>query len=130
MTVTEELPINLIRQLEDERYAAMLGRNLPALDRLLDSQLVYVHSSGASDTKESFLRNLLTGAVDYLRIDREERQIQVQGDTAVVLSSLSIDVSIQEVRRSVNASALAVWVNRPTGWCLLALHAGTAPATV
>ena len=40
-----------ITRLEDERYAAMVAKDIGTLERLLHPALVYMHSSGVADDK-------------------------------------------------------------------------------
>ena len=53
-----------IERLEDERYQAMLDKDAPTLERLLHPDLVYMHSSGVADSKESYINGLLSGVWD------------------------------------------------------------------
>ena len=58
MTPTET--IAHIAHLDRERVAALLAKDTPALNRLLDDELVYVHSTGVADSKQSYLEGLVT----------------------------------------------------------------------
>src|SRR5262245_45112446 len=44
-----------ILDLETRRIAAMVAKDIPALDSLLADNLSYTHSGGTTDTKASFL---------------------------------------------------------------------------
>ena len=55
------MTVSDIERLEDERYDAMLSKNVTALDRLLHEDLLYVHSSGVADSKGSYLAGLRDG---------------------------------------------------------------------
>jgi Domain of unknown function (DUF4440) len=48
---------------EDARYAAQIGNNFVALARLFADDLVYLHSSGAVDGKDSFIARLRSNAL-------------------------------------------------------------------
>ena len=54
-----------IMRLEDERYAAMLAKDVAALERLLHPDLVYMHSSGIADTKASYIAGVRDRVWDY-----------------------------------------------------------------
>ena len=71
--------IEEIKQLEDARYAAMLGKDIPVLERLLDDKLIYMHSTGVADTKSSYIEGLRTGVWDYREVDRTELRYQADG---------------------------------------------------
>ncbi len=116
-----------IVRLEEERYAAMLSKDVTALERLLDEDLVYMHSSGISDTKESYLRGLKDGVWDYLRISRTEQTVKVKGDIALVFNRLAISIKVRGVLKELDNRALAVWVRRDGAWRFLALQSGAVP---
>ena len=50
-----------ILALEDERYAAMCSGDFAALEAMLHDELLYIHSSGLTDTR---LRGLLPCALE------------------------------------------------------------------
>jgi len=116
-----------ILRLEDERYAAMLAKDVKALERLLDGELVYMHSSGVADTKESYIRGLREHVWDYQRIGRTEQTIKVSGDTALVFNRLAISIKVRGVQKELDNRALAVWVRRGGAWRLVALQSGAIP---
>src|SRR4051812_14811538 len=99
-----------IPRLEDERYAAMLGKDIPALERLLDDQLVYMHSSGVADTKESYIRGLRDKIWDYRKIERTDQTVTIRANTALVFNRLRISISIRGEHKELDNRALAVWV--------------------
>ena len=116
-----------IQKLEDERYAAMLAKDVRTLERLLDAELVYMHSSGVADSKESYIRGLRDGVWDYQRIGRSEQTVKVSGDTALVFNRLAISIKVRGVQKEMDNRALAVWVRRDGAWRLIALQSGAMP---
>jgi len=116
-----------ILRLEDERYAAMLAKDVKTLERLLDGELVYMHSSGVADTKESYLRGLRERVWDYQRIGRTDQTVKVSGDTALVFNRLAISIKVRGEQKELDNRALAVWVRRDGAWRLIALQSGAVP---
>ena len=116
-----------VERLEDERYAAMVAKDVAVLERLLDDELVYMHSSGAADTKQSYLRGLREGVWDYQRIDRSEQTVKLVGDAALVFNRLAIRIRIRGVQKDLDNRALAVWLRRGGAWRLVALQSGAVP---
>ena len=68
-----------IARLEDERYAAMLGKDAAALERLLHTDLVYMHSSGVADSKTSYIAGVRDRVWDYHRIGRSDQSVRPLG---------------------------------------------------
>lgn len=115
-----------IAALEDARYDAMLAGDIATLDRLLDPGLRYIHSSGGTDSKDSYLAGFASGHFRYRRIERSEQLIQPAGDAALVLNHLSIDILVGGVAKQVEARALAVWSRTSGAWKLLCVQSVAA----
>ncbi|MGQ0547517.1 MAG: nuclear transport factor 2 family protein [Betaproteobacteria bacterium] len=120
-------PAAEILRLEDERYGAMLAKDLKTLERLLDEELVYIHSSGVADGKESYLRGLREGLWDYQQIGRTEQSVKLAGDAALVFNRLAISIRVRGAQKELDTRALAVWVRRAGGWRLIALQSAALP---
>ena len=90
-----------IERLEDERYAAMLAKDVAVLQRLLHPDLVYMHSSGVADSKASYIEGLGNGAWDYRRIDRSDQTIRVHDGVAFVFNRLRIGIVMNADRAAV-----------------------------
>ncbi len=120
-----------IARLEDERYAAMLGKDIAALERLLHPDLVYMHSSGVADSKASYIAGVRDRVWDYHRIERSDQTVRLHGALAMVFNRLKIDLSVRGVAKSLDNRALAVWVAdggvATNPWRLIALQSGIAP---
>ncbi|MFM0658095.1 nuclear transport factor 2 family protein [Paraburkholderia sediminicola] len=116
-----------VQQLEDARYAAMVSKDIPTLERLLDDKLIYMHSTGVADTKSSYIEGLRTGVWDYQGIDRTEPRYQVDGDIVFVFGKLAIRMITRGTFKAFESRALAVWVRKPDGWRLLAVQSGAIP---
>ena len=69
---------------EDRRYEALIGPDLPALERLFHERLSYAHSSGVRDTKAEYLAKIADGYYDYRRLDHPVERVDVVGDTVVI----------------------------------------------
>lgn len=122
--------VAMIERLEDERYAAMLGSDSGALERLLHADLVYMHSSGVSDGKASYIAGLGNGTWDYKRIERSDQTVRVHGALALVFNRISISIVIRGVPKELDNRALAVWVADAGAWTLIALQSGAIPQPV
>ena len=116
-----------IARLEDERYAAMLAKDIAALERVLHPDLVYMHSSGVADSKASYIAGVGDRVWDYSRIERSEQTVRVSGALALVFNRLKIDLTVRGVAKSLDNRALAVWVAERGVWRLIALQSGMVP---
>ena len=105
----------------------MLAKDVKRLERLLDEQLVYVHSSGVADSKQSYLTGLREGVWEYQRIARTEQSANVSGDAALVFNRLAISIKVRGAQKELDNRALAVWLRRDGAWRLVALQSAAIP---
>jgi ketosteroid isomerase-like protein len=109
-----------IRRLEDERYDALLRGDITAFAAHCHSQLLYTHSSGGTDTLESYLAKLREGFYVYHSIDHPISQIVITDDVALVLGEMNADITTGGTEKRLHNKCLAVWVRNETSWSLLA----------
>jgi hypothetical protein len=112
---------------EDRRYEALLGPDLPTLDRLFHDRLSYAHSSGIRDTKAEYLGKIENGYYDYHRVDHAVEQVDVVGDTVVVTGRMTADLDVQGTAKTIDNLALAVWTRTTGEWQLLAYASTPLP---
>jgi Domain of unknown function (DUF4440) len=112
---------------EDTRYRALLGPDLPALERLFHERLSYAHSSGVRDTKAEYLAKIGSGYYDYRRLEHPAERVDVLGDTAVVVGRMNADLEVQGVPKALDVLALAVWTRDDGHWQLIAYASTPIP---
>lgn len=69
---------------EKARFEAQVSKNIDALNQLLADDLVYVHSSGNVDTKQSYIQSIKEGNSTYNSIDVQEQKVRLYGKTAII----------------------------------------------
>ncbi len=111
---------------DDERIRATLAGDIDALRGIYAEDLVYVHASGVQDTQAGLLANVKDGPVRYRDLRREQAQVRIFGDTAVMNGSFTADVVMNGADRSFPASFTSVWVRHGTGWRMTAWQATSA----
>jgi hypothetical protein len=112
---------------EDRRYEALLGPDLPTLEKLFHDLLSYAHSSGVRDTKAEYLGKIESGYYDYARIDHPVERVDVVGDTVVVVGGMTADLTVQGAPKTLDVLALAVWTRDTGEWQLLAYASTPLP---
>ncbi len=126
MSGPDVMNVGRVRELEEQRYRAMLSADLATLQQLLDDGLTYTHSSGVIDTKASYLAGVRDKVWEYTHISRENERVVVRGNCALVFCRLRIDVSVRGTPKKVDSNALAVWVQDGQQCRLLAVHSSPA----
>src|SRR5262245_21917795 len=65
-----------LRAVDDARVAAMTSADPAKLAAAFSDELLYVHSSGKSDTKASFMEALTSGKSKYNSVTYEQREFR------------------------------------------------------
>lgn len=111
-----------ILSLERRRLAAMVAADLPALRELLDDRLIYAHSNGGMDTKESLLRALGGERLEYRAIEPGELSVRIAGperDKAEVQGPARLRVAGPRGELTLDLRYVATWERGPDGWKLI-----------
>lgn len=117
-----------IRAMEDRRYAAMIGGDGAAMDALFCDELRYTHSNAVVDTKASITELITTGKVQYKAARPVIDDVLVYGDTAIVVGSMELDVSVGGADRTVKGRYTNVWVKDGGAWRFAAWQSTPRPA--
>lgn len=119
--------VQMIRALEERRFAAMMRRDTEALAGILADDLTYTHSSGQLETKGQFLESIRSGAIQYTAILPEGLDVRLYGDTAVVTGKGTFKVRMQGEDRSLPLRFTDVYVRRGDGWQMVAWQSTRLP---
>lgn len=121
--------LQAVLQAEAQRAQAMREGDVAALQALLSDELVYVHSSAASDSKSSYLAKLHSGAMRYLALQLQDLQAVQAGDAVVVTGRMQAEVLKDGQVKPVRSVFMTVWAAETdaqgtTVWTMRA-HQGT-----
>ena len=77
--------IEAIRDLERDRFRAMVDGNGPLLDELLSENASFVHTNGKRETKQQFIDAITAGRRRYRQIEIQSQDVVAVGrETCVV----------------------------------------------
>jgi len=79
-----------LKEAELNRFKVMVAKDTPGLQAVLHKDLVYFHSSGVQDSKETYIASIASGKSNYLAITPEEFQQRVYGKTGINTGIVSI----------------------------------------
>ncbi len=77
---------------EDERFAAMVGNDIPSVERLLADDLHYVHANGMVEDKNEFIRKIIAGERIFKRYEAIERETREEGRLFFVFGEATVEV--------------------------------------
>lgn len=112
---------------QTRRFRAMIEGNYEDLGDLLAEDLVYVHTTGAADTKERFIDHQTSGDLRYETIEPEEPLIRTYGPAGVVTGTARMGVRIRGESRSFRIRFTDVYNRTEEGWKLVAWQSTRLP---
>lgn len=104
-----------IEQLEDRRWQAQIGEDIPTLEQLYADELSYTHSNGHVDTKASYIKAIANKVFDYRSEKRTDTAVTVVDGTAMVTGRVAINVVAGGNERNLDARYSVIWVRRADG---------------
>ncbi|MBC2637774.1 MULTISPECIES: nuclear transport factor 2 family protein [unclassified Rhodococcus (in: high G+C Gram-positive bacteria)] len=116
-----------IRDLENDRYRAIVDRDLTRFAELSHPDLAYSHSSGETDTLEDYLDKVRSGFYVYHEIDHPIDFIRIVDDVALVVGEMNADITAGGRDKKLRNRCLAVWKNTDDGWRFLAYQPTPIP---
>jgi Domain of unknown function (DUF4440) len=102
-----------IDELERARRGAMLTADLAGLYRLFADDLVWIHASSKSDTKQSLIEKFASGNLRCHRLDHSEVAIRFYDSVAIVQGKLDMDVSADGTSRTSVNLYTGIWAGAP-----------------
>jgi Domain of unknown function (DUF4440) len=97
-----------IAEMERRRYEAMRQADITVLREVLDDQLVYAHSTAATDDKESYLAKVEAGVFRYESIAIEKQSILLLSDVALLRGRMRA--------RGCSTVRLSLWITASWPW--------------
>ena len=109
-----------ILDLEKQRIAAMVKKDVVTLDALLADDMSYTHSGGTTDTKASFIK-LIKERGRYLGVDYSNTQVITSGANAVIVRGIA-QIRLENTP-AYPVIFVDVWVLRDGAWKMVAWQA-------
>lgn len=118
-----------IAKLEDQRYAAMIQKDFPALERIFADALVYTHSTCLVDDKKSYIEGIRAGKFDYRKAERFDVAMSVHnGDTVIVTGRAQLEIVASGTPKTLRNRFTNVWIKGPAGWQMAVWQSTPLPA--
>ena len=94
---------------EDARYAAQMGNDFAAMDKLFSPDLVYTHTSAVVDNKQSYIESMRSGKVVYKVMRRSDVQVRTFGCIAILTGNGNYDVTVNDKDVNVLLRFHSIW---------------------
>jgi ketosteroid isomerase-like protein len=105
-----------IIELDRQRMAAMAGKDVAALNKVLADDLIYTHSSARLDTKKSLIGAMESGTTVYTAVEPSDVVAQDLGDVVVLTGVAAISVNSGGTANSFRVRFTDVYANKGGQW--------------
>ncbi|MDX2152793.1 MAG: nuclear transport factor 2 family protein [Bryobacteraceae bacterium] len=123
-------PKAAVMQAERDWASAIVKGDVALLEKVLAPELVYTHSDGRRDSKESYITSIKTGTQKYGSFQHGEMQVKLVGKTLALLNT-EAKVSAASLGRNfsdLNMVILHVYILRDGRWQMVAHQSARKPA--
>lgn len=115
-----------IKRLYHDMYAAMVAKDEAELERVHDDSFVLVHMTGMHQDKQTYIRAIMDGTLNYFSERTESLDVQVHGDEADMVGHSRVSAAVFGGGKHTWPLALHFKLRRtPDGWKLMRAEAST-----
>ena len=119
-----DTPIEAIRELERDRFRAMVDGDGELLDALLAENASYVHTNGKRETKRQFIDAIMAGRRRYRQIEIQSQDVIPGGrDTWIVFGRALLEMESKNGALLFPIAYTAIHIQVDGQWQLLAMQA-------
>lgn len=116
-----------VLEVQAQRFQAMTTANTNALNQILADDLVYVHTTGAVDSKSSLVASIGSGAIDYVSLSPTETQVRIHGAIAIVTGIAAMQVVAAATEHILSVRFTDVYLRADDGWQLVSWQSTRIP---
>ena len=116
-----------IIELDQKRMTAMAQKDVAALKNMLCKGLVYTHSSGRQDTKQSLLDGMESGTTVYTSMEPSDVKAQDFGNVVVLTGVAAISVNSRGKPNSFRVRFTDVYENQNGTWRMVTWQSTKLP---
>jgi uncharacterized protein DUF4440 len=110
--------------LEKARVDTLVKGDLPGLEKVFASDLTYVHSSGAQESRTEFLDKLRTGERKYVSMEHDPGvAVRSYGDVAILTGSTKVQVIVKGQTQNLHLRFTEAWQRHGKQWQVVAWQA-------
>lgn len=104
--------VEALMKADTKRRVAMVAGDVVALGDYLADDLSWTHSSGKTDSKESFLAVMASGSTVYHSLDVRDTKVRIFGDIFVLEGVVFGDVTKDGLDKKLVNRFITVWQQR------------------
>jgi len=129
LRAADSAEVAAVRAADDERVAAILTADAARLDAIFSDDLVYTHSNGKRDTKQSYMASLVTHQTIYRTYDYQNPDFRLVSPEIALMTARVFITSVTDGKdTALDLSILAVFRKESGKWRFLAWQSARLPA--
>jgi hypothetical protein len=106
--------------LEKQRFTAMVSKDTAFLYKVLAEDLLYSHSTGEVDSRQSLIRSIGSGKLDYQQMELEGVESRVYKKTVILNGTMRLSVRSNDQVLNLKIKYLDVYRKIDGRWQLVA----------
>lgn len=111
--------VKFVLEAEDRRRAALVTRDLAALDTLMADDLVHIHSTGVVHSKEEFLKYNADERRGFMSVERGPLTVRVTGDIAIITGRMTNHMYVEGGDKVLSGMVTQVLRREGRAWCFI-----------
>ncbi|HBY59103.1 MAG TPA: hypothetical protein DEH78_04735 [Solibacterales bacterium] len=122
-------PKEAVMQAERDWGASVVNRDVTLLDKVLAKELVYTHSDGRRDSKDSYIQSIKTGTQKYSAVKHLAMEVKFVGKDLALLNCEAAVSAESQGRKfdGLKMVILHVYVLRDGRWQMVAHQSSRLP---
>jgi len=116
-----------VLDLSKKKFGLMIRMKYDSLLPILDDRLMFVHSSGWTETKQELIQDMKSGKLRYTNIQSSEATARVYPATAIVTGKGKFNVVLDGNALEFNLCYTEVYVQNEGKWLLASRHSNRLP---
>lgn len=104
-----------ILQSYKEMYSYMVSKDTANLSKLMTDDFVLIHMTGMKQNKETYLRCIADGTLNYFSAIHENLEVSFQGEKAILTGQSKVTAAVFEGGRNTWQLQLKFWYIKKDG---------------
>jgi hypothetical protein len=124
----QKASLETLREAELNRFKVMIGQDEAGLNAVLHADLIYNHSSAATDTKQTYVGSIVSKKAIYASIESEELTPRVYGKFGIITGIAKIKNQTKDGSFTFNHLKYTdVWIFQDKRWQMLSWQSTKMP---
>lgn len=98
-----------ILDLETKRLQGLIDGDLFTLETLMSDDLVYIHSNGICDTKQSLIRSIADGVRKYTKLSPRKSDVRQFDEIFIITGEIDISYIARGISNDTAIAFTAIW---------------------